>query len=350
MKIPLSNNELIKGLLIVFLMAFIVAESRWMRLQDPNAVSSPKPVHIYLEERTDLNQLSDMLADSGLIQSREELQWAAKIYGWRFFREGHYFVDRGFTYDRFLSKMAKGIQDPVSITILPGRSMSSIVGSVAKDMQFDSLSFHRTVTDSLLLDSLNLKPRDVIGRLYPNTYSVYWTMSPKAVLKRILKEFNKVVVRGHKQELKKHDYTLNEIITLASIVEWEAHDKSEKATISGLYWNRLKRGMRLQADPTINFTVGDRRRLLYEDYRVEHPYNTYLHKGLPPGPITNPSLSSIKAALNPADHQYLYMVATPDGGHAFSKTFEEHKRKSQKWRSWLQKQYRIKRQREQNSK
>ncbi len=105
--------------------------------------------------------------------------------------------------------------------------------------------------------------------------------------------------------------------------------------------------MRLQADPTINYVIGERRRILYEDYKIDHPYNTYINSGLPPGPITNPSLSSIEAALYPENHDYLYMVASPDGSHDFSETFEEHKRKSAKWRQWLQEQYRIKRQREQ---
>lgn len=345
-QILFSKNELIFGLLIFILSVLVIAGSRWSRLHSSQAISSERSIHVYLDDPTNLDQLTDLLADSSLIKSRTEFQWAARILGWRNFREGHYLVDKGFDYDEFLSKLARGIQNPVSVTILPGKSKPEIVESISQDLQFDSLSFHQTITDSAFLGEVNLQPEDVIGRLYPNTYSIYWTASPKAFFKRILSEFDKSVITPNDDHFKKVGRTVNEIVTLASIVEWEAKSKEEKAIISGLYWNRLNNGMRLQADPTVNFAVGERRRLLYEDYQIDHPYNTYQYRGLPPGPITNPSLSSIKAALNPQEHNYLYMVASPDGTHSFSETFDEHKRKSAEWREWLQEQYRIKRQRE----
>lgn len=327
---------------------FFVAESRWSRLYNGHAVAADKPVDIFLRERVNLDKLTDLLADSSLIRDPEEFRWAAQLLGWNRFREGHYRVDHDFSYQQFLSKLARGIQDPVSVTILPGKSKKQIVASVSRQMQFDSLAFHRAITDSSFLATLNVDTEDVIGRLYPNTYSAYWTASPQSFFKRILREFDRAVVSAHRQRLNEIKYSVDEIVTLASIIEWEAESDSEKATISGLYWNRLDRGMRLQADPTVNFAIGERRRLLYEDYRVQHPYNTYIHRGLPPGPITNPSLSSITAALYPEDNDYLYMVASPDGSHAFSETFAEHKRKSKKWRQWIQKQYRLKRQQENN--
>ena len=345
-QIPFSSDELIFGLLLCFLTAFIVAESRWSRLNDSNAISSDHAVDLYLDQTTKLPELTNVLEDSGLIRSRNEFRWAADILGWHNFREGHYQIDHGFTYNRFLSKLARGIQDPVSMTILPGRMKGEIITSVSQDLQFDSLAFAKILSDSTFLSSVDLQKKDVIGRLYPNTYSLYWTSSPKSVFKRILQVFNKTVVSAHKSRFNELDKSVDDIVTLASIIEWEAKVDSEKSVISGLYWNRIKRGMRLQADPTINFIIGKRRRLLYEDYKIDNPYNTYLHRGLPPGPITNPSLSSIKAALYPQDNDYLYMVASPDGSHAFSKTFEEHKQKSAKWRKWIQKQYRLKRQRE----
>lgn len=342
------DNELILGVLLLFATAFFIAESRWSRLGNTNAISSENPVHLYLNENTDLNELTDLLADSSLISSKEEFKWAASLLGWKRFQRGHYLVDRAFDYDTFLSKLARGLQDPVNVTILPGRSLDDIVAHVASQLKFDSLSFRNAITDSAFLADKQLDKKNLIGRLFPDTYSVYWTISPRSFFERILRTFNTSVVEAHQKQFNKLNYTVDEIITLASIIEWEAGNAKEKRTISGLYWNRLKRGMRLQADPTVNFAVGERRRLLYEDYQIDHPYNTYLNSGLPPGPITNPDLASIKAALYPEDHNYLYMVATPSGDHAFSQTFEEHKQKSARWRQWLQKQYRIKRMNEQN--
>jgi UPF0755 protein len=182
--------------------------------------------------------------------------------------------------------------------------------------------------------------------MLPDTYLTYWTRSPKEIVNQILREFDKRVIDQHEGRFQELDYTPDEIVTLASIVEWEAKISEEKPVISGLYWNRLNRGMLLQADPTVNYALGERRRLLFEDYEFDHPFNTYVNKGLPPGPITNPSLSTIEATLYPQDHDYLYMVANPEGGHVFTKTFREHQRESEKWRIWLREQYRIKRQQE----
>jgi UPF0755 protein len=347
--IPLSSDELLFGSLLFFLITFIVAESRWSRLYNVNAVQADDPVHIYLEDRIDLSSLSDILVDSGLVRNKEELHWAANLMGWRFFREGHYVVDQGYTYDTFLSKLARGIQDPVSVTILPGKTKGEIARAVSEKMQFDSLTFRNTIEDSVLLDEMNLQPENVIGKLYPNTYAIFWTLSSENVFRKIIDEFNKAVVKRYRNRFDELGYSVEEIITLASIVEWEGKNVEELSTISGLYWNRLERGMRLQADPTVNFAVGKRRRLLYKDYQVDHPYNTYNYRGLPPGPITNPGLNAIKATVFPEEHNYLYMVASPDGSHAFSETYEEHNRKSAKWRKWLQEQYRIKEQQQHNS-
>lgn len=342
----LSKKELITGLFLFFIAALLVAGLRWSRLHGGEAISSPKTVHVYVEDSTGLEELSFQLKELGLIENREEFLWAARIFGWRTFLEGHYLVKKGFSYNAFLSKLARGIQDPVAVTILPGRTEADIVEAVSRSLQFDSLDFHQVLNDSAYLAQLNLKPKDVIGRLFPNTFFMYWTASPKEAFERILEVFNASVISAYQQRFNELDKTVNEIITLASIVEWEARKREERPIISGLYWNRLEKGMRLQADPTVNFAIGERRRLLYEDYETQHPYNTYLYRGLPPGPITNPSLSSIKAALFPADHDYLFMVATPDGSHGFSETYAEHLEKSAEWQEWIQKQYRIKRRRE----
>jgi UPF0755 protein len=343
---PVSKNELITGVLLLLVTAFSVAGMRWAVLYNGLAISSTQPAHLYLDEPTNLDELSRILADSSYIDNEEELKWAANLLGWRKFQTGHYLIDQPYGYEEFLSKLSRGIQDPVSVTILPGRTRADIVDKVANQLQFDSLSFHQAIDDTVFLAQQDLDQKDVIGRLFPNTYSVYWTISPQSFFERILKEFDKAVVESNQEKMEKLDRSVDEIVTLASIIEWEARNSDEKGVISGLYWNRLTRGMRLQADPTVNFAVGERRRLLYEDYKVDHPYNTYMHRGLPPGPITNPDLASVRAALYPEDHDYLYMVATPDGAHAFSKTFEEHKQKSAKWRKWLQEQYRIKRTKE----
>lgn len=333
---------------MVSLVGFItvIAGTRLSRLANTHSISSDKPVSIYLQEKTDLTQLSKIMADSGLIESRDELIWAGRLLGWNRFNAGHYEIDGSYSYDVLLSRMARGIQDPISLTILPGLDRKRLVTAISSNFSFDSSRLSDVFTDSSFLAENNLTEQELIGRMLPNTYSIYWTSEPKAVVKKILNEFDSAILEKYRERFVELDRSVDEIVTLASIIEWEAYHEDEKPKISGLYWNRLEQGMRLQADPTVNFVVGERRRLLYDDYQIEHPYNTYLNRGLPPGPITNPSESSIEAALFPQEHEYIYMVANPQGYHIFSETFEEHKRESAKWRDWLREQYRIKRQRE----
>ncbi len=335
--------------LLFILTVAIVAGSRLLRLKDEQAIYSSEKTVLYLYEAVDLNELAATLVDSlEVVENREELIWASQMLGWNSFKPGRYILKGGAAYNEFLSKLAKGVQDPISVTILPGQTKEKILSTLSHSFRFDSAAIYSAVRDSSFLVKNDLAPKTLIGHLYPETYKFYWTESPKEVLNRIFDEFEQAVqpYRGRLQEL---DKSLKKIITLASIVEWEAAKDNAKPKISGLYWNRLQRGMLLQADPTVNFAVGERRRLFFEDYEVKHPYNTYIHPGLPPGPITNPDLSSIKAALFPAEHNYIYMVAQPGGGHAFSKTYAQHLQKAEEWRKWLQKQVEIRERREEKN-
>lgn len=327
------------GLAILFVcVVALVGGSRLMRLYNPNAIKTEKKADLYLEEKTDLEQLSRLLSDSlHAVNDESEFKWAANLLGWRTYQPGHYAIDGGITYEKFLSKLAKGIQDPIPVTIVPGQPEDRIFSFLSKRMRFDSTAIYRAVNDSSFLAGQGISDSVFVGRLFPATYDLYWTAPPRKVLKRIFSEFNKQVAGPLSKRAEELDMSLNEILALASIVEWEAIHEEEKSKISGLYWNRLKRGMLLQADPTVSYALGEQRRLYNKDYTIDHPYNTYIHRGLPPGPVNNPSLSSIKAALDPAEHDFLYMVAQPNGYHAFTKTYAQHQQKSAEWRKYMKK-------------
>ena len=258
---------------------------------------------------------------------------------------GRYELAPSMSHEELLSKLARGIQDPGNVVIHSGIDRGRLAQRLSFQMQADSASFASQFSDSSEISiELGLTGEELFSRMLPNTYQMYWTSSPEAVVKRIYQEFDEKVANRLSKEIDESSYTLNEIIILASIVELEAKDADEKTKISGLYQNRLDRNMRLQADPTVLYALDERRRLLYEDYTYEHPYNTYLNAGLPPGPITNPDLQSIRAVLNPEEHNYLFMVATPEGNHDFNETFEAHRESSENWRRWIREQYRIKKQ------
>lgn len=332
--------------MIFIAVVLCVAGSRLYRLNAAGTVHSGSPVSIYLEEPTGLSELSEILVDSGVTVDKEQIEWAGNMLGWRSYATGHYVVDDTVSISSFLARLARGIQDPVTVTIPPGSTETGVAERLVEAMEFDSTQLTETLQDSTFWIEAGVEQKNFIGRMYPDTYSFYWTSPPDRVLKRILEEFEQKVAVEYQEQIEETGMTTDEVITMASIVEWEANFDDEKERISGVYWNRLDANMYLQADPTVNYAVGERRRLLYRDYQSDHEYNTYTHKGLPPGPITNPGRSSIEAALEPDDHEYYYMVASPEGNHVFSRTYEEHQRESAKWQKWIQEQYRIKEQRE----
>jgi len=346
----LTFKECVIALLVGIFAAALVALPRWNRLYRQPVFSAKDSVELYLEKEMDREGLIQLLKQKDLHYDGQVLRWSQQMLRWNTFEAGHYVFSKDVSYEQLFSRLGKGLQDPIRLLLLPGQSRQRLVKKISNSFKFDSLALEHTLSDSLFLEEAQLDSQDVIGRLYPATYQFYWTASPQEVLSRLFETFKENISAKYRSRLDQIDYSLDEIITLASIIEWESAEDSEKPIISGLYWNRLRKGMRLQADPTVNYAVGKRRRLTYEDYKVEHPYNTYLHAGLPPGPISNPSKTSIEAALYPEEHDYLYMVASPDGTHNFSETYREHLRKSAEWRRWLEKQYRIKRnrQKEQN--
>jgi len=344
--LSLRKFEFLIGFLALILISVLVFGSRQLRLGANDALVFTDAVTLQLQSSVNIEQLIESLNEKGVEINENELRWATRLFGWRVFKTGNYELSGEYPYEVFLSKLALGIQDPVEVVILPGITQNRFIETVASRMQFDSADIAVVFEDSVFLIEQDLTKEELLGRMLPETYRMYWTSTPKEVIRRILREFEELVIRTFSDEAASQDRTIEEILTMASIVEWEAKLEDEKATISGLYWNRINRRMRLEADPTVNFALGERRRLLFEDYRYEHPFNTYIRRGLPPGPITNPSLTTIIATLRPEDHNYLYMVANPEGGHEFSRSFEEHQIASEKWRRWLREQYRIKRNQE----
>lgn len=342
----LTKTEFLIGVVSFLIIAAFSFSSRQMRLSDDDSISTSQPVELQLSESEDLDALIALMKQKDISFQPEELKWAAQLLGWRKFKEGNYLLDGGLSYQSFLRKLALGSQDPVNVVILPGITQERFSASVARSLAVDSAEINMVFYDESFLDEVGLSKEELFGRMLPETYSMYWTSTPKEVIRRILREFEKNVVEPYADSAAAQGKTIHDILTMASIVEWEAKLENEKPVIAGLYWNRIDKRMRLEADPTVNFALGERRRLLFEDYKFEHPYNTYLKYGLPPGPITNPSLSTITASMKPEQHNYLYMVANPEGGHTFSRTFEEHQRASDVWRKWLREQYRIARQRE----
>lgn len=345
----LSIKEIGLGIAIfvgIFVATFI---SRTMRISESKAIIGTNNAKIYLESDTKLDDLIQILDSTNIEYDEDELRWVSPLLGWRSFKKGHYTLDGDYSYNEFLTKLAFGSQDPIPVTILPGINVERFARNLSSVMSFDSAEVMNVFSDSIFTRSLGLSKEQLFGRMLPDTYNIYWTSTPESTIEKILDEFRERVYEPYNTRADSLGYTIDEVVAMASIVEWEANIEEEKPIVAGLYWNRIDRRMYLQADPTISFAVGERRRLLLEDYKVDHPFNTYTNYGLPPGPVTNPSFQTIRATLFPENHDYLYMVANPEGGHLFNRTYEEHLVDAEKWRRWIRQQYRIKRQREQSA-
>jgi peptidoglycan lytic transglycosylase G len=197
----------------------------------------------------------------------------------------------------------------------------------------DSARYMAVVRDPEVIKSLGVEGTSLEGYLLPETYLFNWELEELDVVRRQVGQFWVVFNDSLKRRAEELGWTVREAITFASIIEGEAGLDEERPIISGVYHNRLRRGMKLEADPTIQYLVeGGPRRLFYSDLKIDNPYNTYIYAGLPPGPVNNPGKASILAALYPAQHEYLYFVANGRGGHRFSKTYSEHMKNVRRYR------------------
>jgi len=214
----------------------------------------------------------------------------------------------------------------IRVTIREGLTARQQARLLARAIGTDTLRFLSLVADGGFARSLGIEAPTLEGYLFPETYGFAWNQEELDVVRAMTSEFKKFFGDSLKQRTAEMGgWTENQVVTLASIIEGESRVPEERPLISGVYHNRLRKRMYLQADPTVQYALENGpRRLFYDDLKLDSPYNTYLHLGLPPGPVNNPGRSAIYAALYPQQNQYLYFVANGRGGHFCAKTYNEH--------------------------
>ncbi|NMC42139.1 MAG: endolytic transglycosylase MltG, partial [Bacteroidales bacterium] len=245
-------------------------------------------------------------------------------------KPGRYSVKGKMSYNAFVNMLRSGRQAPVKVTFNNIRSVYELAGKVGRQIEADSSSLAGFLSYAGNYGRDGFTRENVISIFIPDTYELYWNNSAEGFYNRMLKEFNRFWNGERKQKAEALDLTPVEVSILASIVDDEVAKAEEKPRIAGVYLNRLRRGMLLQACPTIKFALNDFTitRVLKKHMEVDSPYNTYKHKGLPPGPIGCPSKEGIDAVLNAEKHDYLFFAAKADfsGYHNFSRTLTEHNR------------------------
>lgn len=298
------------------------------------AESTKEPIIIEIEKGDNIFKIAKKLKEKGLIKS--ELFFIFKAFKtgtYNKIKAGEYAFYPSQSIEEVLTYFKEGKVYLHKVTIPEGSTIWQIAEILEANKICKKEEFLSLAENPLIAEKFNLPGPTLEGYLYPDTYFFHKNTPPQIVIQTMVENFWKHWEK-FKDIAEKQKKPLKKVIILASIVEKEAYYPEEKPIIAAVYFNRLKRGMPLQADPTINYALKSFRRLTYKDYySVNSPYNTYLKDGLPPTPICNPGEDSIKAVLFPAKVPYLYFVAKGDGTHYFSRTYKEHLSAIQKIRN-----------------
>jgi UPF0755 protein len=291
---------------------------------------------VYPEE----NEVSLGLKMDSILIDTSSFIHLSKMMNLQRLKPGRYVLKQGMNNFTIINKLKKGVQDPVNVTINNVRDIYQLSGKLDAALMMDSIEFVNLLTDSIGLSKINYTRENILSLFIANTYEMYWTITPDRFLQRMINEHEAFWKKENRRDkANQKSLSFKDIYTIASIVEKETILESEKPAIAGVYINRLKTGMKLQADPTVVFALGfiGLQRVLLEHLKIESPYNTYLYEGLPPGPIYMPSVSTIDSVLNAENHEYIFFCAKPgaEGSHAFAKTLEGHYQNARLYQQWL---------------
>ncbi len=296
--------------------------------------------NIYIKPTDTFEDLKKQLYANGLIIHRANFEYWAKYKNYdQKLKPGMYKINNGLSNEDLINKLRAGDQDPVRLIFNNIRLKKDFAAKISELIYVDSTELLKMLNDSLLSSKYGFSSETFKSMFIPNTYFVNWNTSAEKFIERMNYEYKQFWTEERLKKAQAHDLSPIEVSILASIIEKETQQNAEKATIAGVYLNRLKRGWRLQADPTLIYALGDFtiKRVLTEYMNFNSPYNTYKYTGLPPGPICIPSISSIDAVLTAEDHSFFYFCAKPDysGFHNFAKNNIGHNINAQAYRRFL---------------
>ncbi len=334
--------KILIGFLLVLIILVGAGFAYYKTSLDPVAKNNTEKVDIELAAGTSTDGIANILYDNNLIKDKLIFKVRVKLLDQQGkLKAGNYELSQSMSLDQIIESLAQGGKsgDTVKFTIPEGYEIYLIgeklekEGLVKKDRFMDLSSDKKNFEEDFdFLKDLD-EGQNLEGFLFPSTYEVFKDAKEEDIIRKMLEEFQLVYKDLIKDKAEDLDLSLNEIITMASLVEREARSDQERGLIAGVYYNRIEIGMKLQCDATVQYALGERKeRLLYKDLEIDSPYNTYLHYGLPIGPISSVGIPSIEAALEPEDSDYLYYVAKPDlSGHVFSKTLDEHNKAKEEY-------------------
>ncbi len=317
-------------LALLLIVGGIVAYTFYHRLQSSFLKGNARQF-VYIDSDDNIDSVYSKLRPVATDEALDAFQMLASHYDYASaIRTGRYAIDPGLSTLDVFRRIRGGQQSPVRLVVPSLRTIDRMAGAISRHIMLDSATIAMAFTDESFLQQLGYDTSTVYCLFVPNTYEVYWNMSLDQLAARLKREHDAYWNDDRKKLAEAIGLTPNEVVTLASIIDEETANDGEKPTIAGLYLNRLRKGMRLEADPTVKFALGDftLKRIYNFHLDVESPYNTYRNDGLMPGPIRVPSLQGIEAVLHAEQHPYLFMCAKADfsGTHNFAVTLTEHEK------------------------
>ena len=328
-------------MLVATIGAILIVVSLSRYILKPNVrTSDNEPVSIFIPTGSTYSDVKNLLFGRGLIINRRSFEWVAGRKNYQgLIKPGHYILKGSMSNNELINMLRSGAQTPIDLVFNNIRKKEELAGKISKQIEADSLSLLKCWNDREFLKSLNTAPEKIMIIFIPNTYELWWTTDAYEFTERMYKEYRKFWDGERAQKAASTRLSSEEVIILASIIEKETQKNDEKPSIAGVYINRLRKDWPLQADPTVVFAWGDfeMKRVLTVHTKIDSPYNTYIYRGLPPGPICIPSIASIDAVLNYKNHDYMFFCARADmsGYHSFSRTLAEHNRHAKAYQNAL---------------
>ena len=338
MKIKTKLSFLFLIIVLLALAAFFVYQKIFHNNVTKNAI-------VYIKTGSDFDDVLHVLEP--YLKNKDSFLLLSKKMKYSHIKPGRYEIKSGMNNVELIRMLRAGLQKPIKISFNNQETLEKLAGRLSQQLEPDSLQFLEIFKDEKFLSENGFDRANAISLFIPNSYEFYWNTSAEKFRDKMLKEYQKFWNDERKAKAQKQNLTPLQVSTLASIVQKETATVSERKTVAGLYLNRLRDKILLQADPTVIFAHRqikgqdyEMKRVLLKDLEIDSRYNTYKYEGLPPGPISMPDISSIEAVLNPEKHDYYYMCAsvTDFGKHAFAKTLAQHNVNAAKYQKWVAEQ------------
>ncbi|MGG2018370.1 endolytic transglycosylase MltG [Bacillus sp. S10(2024)] len=346
-----KTKKLRRVIAIIFITLLVVCGGVYAYVTSalkPLNTASKQEIEVEIPKSSSTSKIGEILEDKGIVKSGTIFSFYAKMKS-KNLQAGTYLLNPSMNVEEIMGQMSSGnVHRPVAykVTVKEGAQVVEIADTIAKELKWNKEDVVRQLNDKAFVQKLQKKYPVLLtdkiydanikypleGYLYPATYPFYKKdVTLEEIIIPMLEKTNKLIVENE-QKMKEKNWDVHQLLTLSSLIEEEATGYTDRQKIASVFYNRLAKGMPLQTDPTVLYALGKHKeRVLYNDLKVNSPYNTYVIKGLPVGPISNSSVKSVQAALEPEKTDYYYFLAAPDGQVYYAKTLEEHNALKQKY-------------------